>query len=137
MTRSTIEGGRGCSKYVPVLRGNGTKIAPIGDLFDQPSGGINWIRVKLAGHVRDHVVLSPEVGVLVTFPGTESLDPRPPQSLNNSCTERTPAPSIIGNHDARVLGTTIMALALHLLMCVNTTHGSSFALTHLRQHYFH
>ena len=37
------------------------------------------------------------------------------------CTERTPAPSIIGNYDTRVLGTTITALALHLLMCVNTT----------------
>ena len=37
------------------------------------------------------------------------------------CTERTPAPSIIGNHDARLLGTTITALALHLLMCANTT----------------
>ena len=37
------------------------------------------------------------------------------------CTERTPAPSIIENHDARVLGTTITALALHLLMCANTT----------------
>ena len=37
------------------------------------------------------------------------------------CTERTPAPSIIGNHDARVLGTTITALPSHLLMCANTT----------------
>ena len=37
------------------------------------------------------------------------------------CTERTPAPSIIGSHDSRVLGTTITALASHLLMCANTT----------------
>ena len=37
------------------------------------------------------------------------------------CTERTPAPSIIGNHDAQVLGTTITALASHLLMWANTT----------------
>ena len=36
-------------------------------------------------------------------------------------TERTPAPSIIGNHDARVLGTTITALATHLLTCSNTS----------------
>ena len=31
-------GGRGCNKFVPVLGGNGTEIAPPGDLFDQPSG---------------------------------------------------------------------------------------------------
>ena len=34
------------------------------------------------------------------------------------CTERTPAPSTIGNHDARVL---VTALAAHLLMCANIT----------------
>ena len=44
-----------------------------------------------------------------------------PLPLDEIRTERTPAHSIIGNHDARVLGTTITALALHLLMCVNTT----------------
>ena len=38
-TCSTIgEGGRGCNKFVPVLGGNGTKIAPTRDIFDQPSG---------------------------------------------------------------------------------------------------
>ena len=31
-------GGRGCDKFVPVLRGDGTKIAPPGDLFDQLPG---------------------------------------------------------------------------------------------------
>ena len=31
-------GGRGCQKYVPVLGGDGTKIATPGDIFDQPSG---------------------------------------------------------------------------------------------------
>ena len=31
-------GGRGCNKFVLVLRGNGTKIAPIEDVFDEPSG---------------------------------------------------------------------------------------------------
>ena len=37
MTRSTIGGGgRGCNKFIPVLGGNGTKIAPTGDIFDQP-----------------------------------------------------------------------------------------------------
>ena len=30
--------GRGCNKFVPVLRGNGTKIAPTGDIFDWPPG---------------------------------------------------------------------------------------------------
>ena len=37
------------------------------------------------------------------------------------CTERTPAPSINENHDARVLGTTVTVLAWHLHMCANTT----------------
>ena len=32
-----IEGGRGCNIFVPVLGGNGTKIASTGDIFDQPS----------------------------------------------------------------------------------------------------
>ena len=36
LTRSTIGGGgRGCNKFVPVLGGNGTKIATTGDIFDQ------------------------------------------------------------------------------------------------------
>ena len=36
LTRSTIAGGgRGCNKFVPVLGGNGTKIATTGDIFDQ------------------------------------------------------------------------------------------------------
>ena len=83
-TRSTIEGGRGCNNFAPVLRGNGTKIAPTGDIFDQPPGGMSWIRGKLADHVGDHVVLSPEEGVSVTSLGTESSYPRLPQSLNNS-----------------------------------------------------
>ena len=34
-------GGGGCNKYVPVLGGDGTKIAPPADLFDQPPGEIN------------------------------------------------------------------------------------------------
>ena len=88
-TRSTIEGGRGCNNFVPVLRGNGTKITPTRDIFDQPPGGMSWIRGKLADHVGDHVALSPEEGVLVTSPGTESSYPRLPQSLNNSQLEVT------------------------------------------------
>ena len=31
-------GGRGCHKFVPVWGGNGTILAPPGDLFDQPLG---------------------------------------------------------------------------------------------------
>ena len=37
-TCSTIGGGRGCNKFVPVLGGNGPKTAPTGDTFDQPPG---------------------------------------------------------------------------------------------------
>ena len=64
-TRSTNEGGSGCNKFVPVLRGKGTKIAPTGYIFDQLPGEMSWIRGKLADHVGGHVVLSPEEGVLV------------------------------------------------------------------------
>ena len=83
-TRSTIERGRGCNKLVPVLRGNGTKIAPTGDICVQPPGEMSWIRGKLADHVGDHAVLSPEEVVLVTSSGTKLSHPRPSQSLNNS-----------------------------------------------------
>ena len=72
------------TKFVPVLGGDGTKIAPLGDLFDQLPEEISWIRGKLADNVGDHVVLSPERVVLVTSPGTESSYPRPPQSLKHS-----------------------------------------------------
>ena len=37
-TRSTIEGGRACNKFDLVLGGDGPKIAPTGDIFDQPPG---------------------------------------------------------------------------------------------------
>ena len=77
-------GGWGCNTFVPLLRGDGTKIASTGDIFDQPPGGINCIRGKLADHVGDHLLLSSEGAVLVIYPGTESSYPRPPQSLNNS-----------------------------------------------------
>ena len=45
---------------------------------------MSLIRGKLADHVGDHVILSPEGSVLVTSPGTESSYPRPPNSLNDS-----------------------------------------------------
>ena len=80
-----LGGGRGCNKFVPVLGGDGTKIVPTGDIFDQPPGGMSFIRGKPADHVGDYLVLPPEGAVLVTSPGTESSYPRPPQkSLNNS-----------------------------------------------------
>ena len=59
-------------------------MSPPGDLFDQPPGEMRWIRGKLAEYIRDHVILSPEGVVLVTSPGTESLYPRPLQSLQHS-----------------------------------------------------
>ena len=90
MTRSTIERGRGCNKFVPVLRGNGTKIALTGDICVQPPGEMSWIRGKLADHVGDHVVLSSEEIVLVTSSGTELSHPRRSQSLNNSHVSRLP-----------------------------------------------
>ena len=77
-------GGAGSSNFVPALGGDDTKIAPTGDIFGQPPGGMSSVRGKLANHVGDHVVLSPEGAILVTSTGTESSYPRPPQSLNNS-----------------------------------------------------
>ena len=72
MSRST-NGGGGCNNFVPVLAGDDTKIAPTGDIFDQPPSGMISIRGKVADHVGDHnIVLSSEGAVLVTSPGTES-----------------------------------------------------------------
>ena len=83
-----LGGGRGCNKFVPVLGGNGTRITPTGDIFDQLPGEMQWIQGKVADHVGDHVVLSPEGAVLVTYPRTKSSHPRPPQSLNPSLAEQ-------------------------------------------------
>ena len=77
-SRITIEEGRGYNNFVPVLGGDGTKIAPPRDLFDQPLGERSCIRGKLADHIEDPVALSPEGVILVTSPGTESSYPRPP-----------------------------------------------------------
>ena len=77
-------GGRGCREFVPVLEGDGTKIAPPGDIYDQPPGEMRRIRGKPTDHVKDHAVLYPEGAVLMTTPGTESSHPRPPKSLNDS-----------------------------------------------------
>ena len=77
----------GCRKFIPVL-GDGTKVAPPGDIIDQPSSEMSWTRGKFADHVGDHVVLPPEGTVLVTSSGTESSYPPPPQSLNDSALVR-------------------------------------------------
>ena len=53
-------GGRGCNNSIPVLGGNGMKITPTEDIFDQPPGGMISVRGKLSDHVGDHVVLSPK-----------------------------------------------------------------------------
>ena len=81
---STIEEGRGYNKFVLVLGGDGTKIAPPRDLLDQLLGERSCIRDKLGDHVENPVALSPEGVILVTSPGTESSYPRPPQSLKHS-----------------------------------------------------
>ena len=76
-SRSTIGAGRGSHKFVPVLVGDGTKIAPPGDLFYQPLGEMGSIRGRLVEHVGDHVVLSSKGVVLVSSPGTELSYPCP------------------------------------------------------------
>ena len=93
-TRLKIGEGWGCNIFVPVLGGNGTKIAPTGNIFDLPPGQMRSIRGKLADYVMDHVVSSPEGAVLVTSPGTKSSYPRLPQSLNPS---RRPEKILIGS----------------------------------------
>ena len=40
-SRSKIGGGQGCHKFVPVLRGDGTRVSSPGHLFDQPSGELS------------------------------------------------------------------------------------------------
>ena len=77
-------GEAGMSQNCPRFGEGGTKTAPPGDLFNRPPGEMSWIRGKLADHVGDHVVLSPEGVVLMTSSWTESLYPRPPQSLKHS-----------------------------------------------------
>ena len=66
-SRSMTGGGWGCHKFAPVLGGDGTKIVRPGDIFDQPPGEMSRTRGKLANHVGDHVILSPEGVVLVTY----------------------------------------------------------------------
>ena len=53
-----LGGGRGGNIFVPVLGGNSTKIAPTGDIFDQPPDQMRQNRDKLADHVGDHAVSS-------------------------------------------------------------------------------
>ena len=72
-SRSTIGGGRGCHKSVPILGEDSTKIAPPGVSFDQPPREMSGVRGKLADHVGDHVVLFcfsdlPGDGIVVSPP---------------------------------------------------------------------
>ena len=60
------------------------RLAPLGDLFDQTPNEMSSSRGKLADHVGDHVVLSPEGVVVVPSPETESSYPCPPQPLKHS-----------------------------------------------------
>ena len=78
-------GGRGYHKSVPFGGGDGQKVAPPKDLFDQPRGEMSSTRGKLADSLGDHLVLSPEEVFLMTSPGTESSYPSPPQPLKHSC----------------------------------------------------
>ena len=79
VARSTIGGGgRECNTFVPVLGGNGTKIAPTVDIFDQPPGQMGCSRGKLADHVGDRVVVSPGGDVLVTSWGRNRRIPASP-----------------------------------------------------------
>ena len=78
------EGGRGMSQVCPRFGKERHENSPLGDLFDQPPGEMSSVRGKLADHVADHVVLSPEGVDLMTSPGTESSYPHPPQSLKHS-----------------------------------------------------
>ena len=70
--------GGGGNNFVPVSGGEGTKIVPLGDLFEQPPSEMNLSSGKLADHAGDHVVLSPERVVFVPSPGAKSLYPCPP-----------------------------------------------------------
>ena len=69
-TSSTIGGG-GCNIFVPVLRGNGTKIAPPGYIFDQPPHGMSWIRGSCRGLCRGSRSLIPGRGCFDDLPGDE------------------------------------------------------------------
>ena len=81
----SINGGGKCWNFSPILVGDDTKTAPAGDIFDQPPCPRSSIRTKLADHAEDHhVVLFSGGTVLLTSPGTESLNPPPPQPLNDS-----------------------------------------------------
>ena len=79
-----LEAPGGCRIFFPVLGGDGAKIAPTGDIYDQPPGEISWIRGKLADHVEDHAVSIPGRGCFGDLPGDGIVVSPPPQSLNDS-----------------------------------------------------
>ena len=77
-----------CNIFVPVLIGDGTKIAPTEDILDQTPGGMSWIQGKLTDHVGEHVVLSPEGVVLIAFPG-DKIVVSPPSPIVEQLTPYT------------------------------------------------
>ena len=71
-------------QFFPLLRGDGTKIAPTGDMLDKLSCENCSIKNKLAAHVGDHEILSPGGSVLETPPKQNRQIPPAPESLNDS-----------------------------------------------------
>ena len=114
------------------------------DLFDRPPGEMNWIRGKLADHVGDHVVLSPEGVVLVPTPGTESSYPPPIiETLRRGkqvrrCLDEGDVPVLLDVASLWIpnfVGLTFLAIAAHLpfpgrgielSVVVDVQQGSSF-----------
>ena len=63
-----VSGGR-CLIFPPYWVGGGTKAASPRDIFDQPHCQRSSVRINLAAHVGDYVVLSPGGTVLLISPG--------------------------------------------------------------------
>ena len=125
MTSSTVGWGRGCNIFFPVVGGNDTKTAPTGDVFDQLLSRMRSIRGKLADHVGDHVVSSPEGAVLVTSPGTKSLYPRRLQSLNSSDVENiSPRITAVRAHTGETSGSSLVQRQKDALMVPNPRENS-------------
>ena len=89
---------------------------------------MRWTRGKLADHVGDHVVSSPEGTVLVTSPGTKSSYPHPPQSLAASRNTSPQSAGQLGTRTNQRRGTLSIQHHLQELISRSTataplTHG--------------